>query len=470
MTSAADLDQPSPHANRPPWRIPAVRRVQHFFYYYGTTFTHFLRRRIRPAGVGLLLSLGIATFVAVGNPENPAVYQLFCLGVTLCAAGVLWLPFRRAALEVTRELPSHATVGIPMKYRVHLRNLKRAALHGIGLIETPRDPRPTRRNFVERSEPGEGERNFFDRFFAWYRWLWLCDTRVTFRHAPESPPLELKGHTAASLPMELVPARRGLIQLADLRVLVPEPLGLFQRCIRTRSPVDTIAVLPRRHRLPPFELPGSARFQPGGDSASRNPGPSGEFIGLREYQPGDPLRLIHWATWARTGRPVVKELEDTFFPRYGLILDTFSNPENEDYFEDAVTVAASFVSAADTSESLIDLMFIAGKERVISAGHGVGRAETLLEVLAGVDSSHSEDFESLARLVLRHGEDLAGCLCVFAGWTPSRSRFMQTMMQSGIECAALIVTQEKPSPLPAHCYHLRPAHLADDLMRLPAQL
>jgi hypothetical protein len=167
---------------------------------------------------------------------------------------------------------------------------------------------------------------------------------------------------------------------------------------------------------------------------------------------------------------VVRELEDTFFPRYGLILDTFSNPDNETYFEDAVSIAASFVSAADTSESLIDLMFIAGAERVVSAGHGVGRAETLLEVLAGVENTRDEDFSSLSRLVLRHGEDLAGCLCVFAGWSPSRSRFMAEMARAGIECAALVVAREQPASLPAHVYHVRPATLADDLMRLPAQL
>ncbi len=48
----------------------------------------------------------------------------------------------------------------------------------------------------------------------------------------------------------------------------------------------------------------------------------------------------------------------------------------------AVSVAASFVVAVDAKESLIDLMFIAGHERVITAGQGIARAETLLEVLA----------------------------------------------------------------------------------------
>ncbi|MDB6079635.1 MAG: hypothetical protein JWO82_3382, partial [Akkermansiaceae bacterium] len=460
MTSADSqtLEIPSPHANRQPWKIPAVRRLQHHFYYNATTVTLFIRRRIRPSGIGIVLSLGILTFIAIGNPETP-VYQVFCLAQTLVLAGLVWLPFRNAKMEADRELPAHATVGTTMTYRLHVRNLHRGPLHGIEMVETPPDARPSRSAFVTRTEPGEGERNAFDRFFAWYRWVWLTEIRLNFRPPKESPQINVKGLGKATVIMELTPIRRGIIRLGDLRVLVPEPLGLFQRCIRVRATADTLAVLPQRYRLPPFELPGSARFQPGGDSASRNSGPSGEFIGLREYQPGDPLRLIHWATWARTGRPVVRELDDTFFPRYGLILDTFSNPDNETYFEDAVSIAASFVSAADTSESLIDLMFIAGAERVVSAGHGVGRAETLLEVLAGVESTRDEDFSSLSRLVLRHGEDLAGCLCVLAGWSPSRSRFIAEMARAGIECAALVVAREKPAGLPAHVYHVRPATL-----------
>jgi len=136
-----------------------------------------------------------------------------------------------------------------------------------------------------------------------------------------------------SVPVTLVPRRRGLIRLNDLRVMLPDPLGIFQRCVKVPAPPAMLAVLPRRYPLPRFELPGSARFQPGGEATARHSGSTGEFTGLRDYEPGDPLRLIHWPTWARTGKPVVKELEDTFFPRHGLILDTFPAAGDEDLFE-----------------------------------------------------------------------------------------------------------------------------------------
>lgn len=446
-----------------------VRAVQYRFYFYGTAFNYFLRRRIRPAGIGLLILIIIASCVAAGNAET-SVFQIFACGVSLAFVSLLWLPFRRARLEVRRVLPAHATAGIPLVYGLEVRNLGPRRYHRLGFAETPPDPRPDAATFIRRREPGERERNFFDRFFAYYRWNWLCEKRLPFEGGQGPPDASIDRSGLTRLTLRMLPNRRGLIRLDDLRVLLPDPLGFFQRCPRVKAPADTLAVLPHRYPLPAFELPGSARFQPGADATSRNPGPSGEFIGLRDYQPGDPLRLIHWPSWARTGRPVVKELEDTFFPRHGLILDTFPEAGDDDLFEAAVSVAASFVSAVDTRESLIDLMFIAGAERVVSAGHGVGRSELLLEVLAGVESTAVEDFAGLSRLVLRHSEDLAGALCVFAGWSPSRAHFLETLRRAGIECAALVISREAGGRSLPRVHRLHPATLARDLMKLPPVL
>ena len=57
---------------------------------------------------------------------------------------------------------------------------------------------------------------------------------------------------------------------------------------------------------------------------------------MRDYRPGDPLRRIHWKSWAKTGRPVVKEYQDEFFVRHGLILDTFQNTEKSEKIADIV--------------------------------------------------------------------------------------------------------------------------------------
>jgi uncharacterized protein (DUF58 family) len=267
----------------------------------------------------------------------------------------------------------------------------------------------------------------------------------------------------------VTPLRRGVIRFDDLRLLLPDPFGLFQRCRKVKAPAATLLVLPRRFPLPPIELPGGAAFKITGEANTNAIGTSGEFVGLRDYRPGDPLRQIHWKSWARTGRPIVKELEDTYYPRYGLILDTLSCDRSDQQFEEAISVAASFASSIDTSESLLDLMFIKNEAHLVTAGRGLERAEKLLEVLAGVTPERTENYQALAQLVLRHRGDLTSCLVIFNGWDDAKARFLQTLTRNAVICAPLVIgTGPAPAGVPGHW--LESGNLARDLRRLPTRL
>ena len=294
------------------------------------------------------------------------------------------------------------------------------------LTESPPDPRPSLEEFTTLREPGEEERNGFDRALRLFP-LAVAAAAETACSPVDSrhDDLDLKPGQQARIFIELTPLRRGVIRLDDLRVLLPDPFGLFQRCRKVKAPPATLTVLPRRYPLPPIELPGGAAFKISGEANTNSIGNSGEFVGLRDYRPGDPLRQIHWKSWARTGRPIVKELEDTFYPRYGLIVDTLSCDRTDHQFEEAISVAASFAASIDTSESLLDLMFIKNEAHIVTAGRGVERAEKLLEVLAGViPGADRRIHQALAQLVLRHRDDLTSCLVILNGWDESRAEFL----------------------------------------------
>ena len=453
----------------PQHRDHPLRRWLFWFYHGGTGLNHFLRRRLRPAGIALLIVGVILGFLA-GGASSESVFRLFCFGFTIGMLALASLPFRRVRLEVERELPPHATVGEELTVHYRILNRGRRRAHNAWLLETEPDSRPDPEQFAWAREPGGDERNAFDRFFSYYTWIWLCESLRLFNPRPSDSSLDLAPGATGRHSVKLVPLRRGLVWLHDLRVLLPDALGLYQRCAKIPSPPATLVVLPVRHRLPVFDLPGAARFQPGGDATSRQTGTSGEFVGLRDYQPGDPLRLIHWASWARTGKPIVKELEDTFFPRHGLILDTFPEGSDIDLFEAAVSVAASFVSAIDTRESLIELMFIAGEARVITAGRGTARSEALLEALAAVQASTVPCLASLRSVVLRHAEDLAGCLVIFSGWSADREAFLGGLRAAGMAVAAVVVCRETPETGRPGVHFVRCGNLAADLMKLPRQL
>jgi len=457
--------------------MPLKWRLLHAFYSPGTGLNHWFRRRIRMAGIACCVVIVISSLFSLGNPRPP-VFQVFSLSTGLAGVSLLHVLSRRARLTATRELPRHATVGQALRYRVRLKNAGRFRLRHAWLAETMPDPRPRAAVFAAAREPGEETRNWFDRWFAYYRWRWLVVRGRLFDGGESSTAFEIDGRGAQSVTLTLLPRRRGILRLTDMRVVLPDACGLFQRCRKVANPPATVAVLPRRYRLPQLDLPGGARFELGGETASNAIGSSGEFIGLRDYQAGDPPRLIDWKSWARTGRPIVRELEATFFPRHGLVLDTFPAAGDEAAFEEAVSVAASFAATLERSESLLDLIFVHGKVHRFTAGRGVARAEHMLEVLAGVEASPAERFDNLSTLVFAHRDDLASCLCVLTGWSESRARFIRDLVRSGVPVVVLAVCADhaaaeaayRAHPAAAPVHWLDVGRVAADLQHLPRHL
>lgn len=443
-------------------------RWLHRTYFRGSGIHNFVFRRVRPAGIVLGMVLLLATCLGIGH-ERGSIYQLFSFSLAMLALGLPWAFCRRAKLEATREVPRYGTAGETLRYSVCVRSTDRRSLSRAWLTESPPDPRPGIEEFTRLREPGEEERNRYDRAFAYFRWQWLLLRNRHFTEASSSAELKLKPGAQSHLFMELTPMRRGVIRLHDMRVLLPDPFGLFQKCARVKAPSATLTVLPRRYPLPSIQLPGGAAYRITGEASTNAIGNSGEFTGLRDYRPGDPLRLIHWKSWARTGRPIVKELEDTFYPRYGLILDTLSTDRTDVRFEEAVSVAASFAAAIDTSESLLDLMFIKNEAHIVTAGRGLDRAEKLLEVLAGVTPERSGDFQALTRLVLRHRDDLTSCLVILNGWDERRAALLRGLEENGVICAPIIIG-DGPAPVGARGYWIESGHVARDLKRLPPLL
>lgn len=443
-------------------------RLLHTLYHQGATIHHFLARRCRPAGIALGIVLLLAACLGAGH-ERASVYQLLSLSLGMGMIGLPWAMLRRTMVEAKRELPRFATAGEPLRYHIRVWHRGNRRVSRAWLSDSPPDPRPSVEDFTVLREPGEEERNGFDRRLAYFRWQWLMLQNRSFTGGFSQDDIDLKAGQQCRIPIEMTPLRRGVIRLDDLRLLLPDPFGLFQRCRKVKAPTSTLMVLPRRYPLPAIVLPGGAAFKISGEANTNSIGNSGEFVGLRDYRPGDPLRQIHWKSWARTGRPIVKELEDTYYPRYGLIVDTLSLNRTDHQFEEVISVAASFAASIDTNESLLDLMFVKNEAHIVTAGRGLERAEKLLEVLAGVSPERVENFDSLAQLVLRHRDDLTSCLVIFNGWDEARSNFLEALSSRGVLCIPVIVGHGPPPPgIPGHW--LESGQIARDLQRLPTHL
>jgi len=240
--------------------------------------------------------------------------------------------------------------------------------------------------------------------------------------------------------VEIVPLRRGILRFSGATITRPDPLGLMRAFTRVSAP-QQVLVLPKRYPLPPIALPGAMEYQVGGVALASSVGRSDEFVSLRDYRRGDPLRHIHWRSWAKTGKPIVKEFEDEFFVRHALILDTFTDYSNLEIFEEAVSVAASFASTIVTQESLLDLLFVGEQAYCFTAGRGLASADQMLEILASVRPCDDKPFTNLENLVLDHAGSVSGCVCVFVDWDDARRNFIKKLKALNLPVMVLVISE-----------------------------
>jgi uncharacterized protein (DUF58 family) len=378
--------------------------------------------------------IGIVASAVIGpDTENNVAYQGFALLLFLLLVAISFSIFFRVRFEGKRILPRCASAGHPVRYRVTIRNLTKKPQNGLTLLEGLADTRP---NFQTWRAMQLAEKKRLRPFRisrprkASHRLARVGEAEI---------PAMLPGQEV-DVSMELLPLKRGLLRLDALTLARPDPLGLF-RSLESKSVPQTMVVLPRRYFIPSISLPGSMRYQAGGVALASNVGQSDEFVALRDYRRGDPVRHIHWRSWARAGKPVVKEFEDEFFVRHALVLDTFAEDPGSPAFEEAISVAASFACALPTQESLLDLLFVGTQSYCFTAGRGLAHSDQMLEILAGVQPAPDEQFEKLENLVLNHIRSVSGCIAVFLAWDDLRRSFTEKMRAMGVPLLVFVVTE-----------------------------
>lgn len=191
---------------------------------------------------------------------------------------------------------------------------------------------------------------------------------------------------------------RGVLEVGPVSVRRGDPIGLFERTHDRRQAVD-LFVHPRTTALDGLSL-GHLRDLEGlpvqhlaRDDVS--------FHALREYQPGDDLRHVHWKSTARVGDVMVRQYEQTRRSHFVVGLSTHADEYRDAHeFELAISAAGSVGLRALRDSRVLDARTQHGALRSLSPrrllddlsllGHSRARQGGVI-ALAGAIAAHAPE-------------------------------------------------------------------------------
>lgn len=422
-----------------------------------------LRRRFTPTGYLVLYSMGVALVIGMNTYLNLAS-QIFTFLSVVLLLSIFSSLFFRPTLRVQRILPPCATAMEPLRYTLQVTNTSGKTQRGLALIEELEEPWPSHEEFLRYQDPLDRYRNPFDRFVGFPKWV----TLVQHKRGADVNPAEIAAlgpQQSVDIQVELLPKRRGYLHFQGYRIARPDLFGLFNGIKRFQAS-DALLVLPKRYPVAKLQLAGAQIYQPGGVPFAGASAESEECVALRDYRQGDSLRAIHWKSWAKAGKPIVKDYRPEYFTRHALILDTFMTSDDDTRFEAAVSAAASLVASLDLNESLLDLLFIGPKVYRFTAGRGLHSATHLLNILACVEAVQQQPFSRLHKAVMEHAGQFSSVIALLLDWDSPRQQLVRRLRSRNIPTLALVVCQEPINDTGSEAIALPTDRLGETLQQL----
>ena len=171
-------------------------------------------------------------------------------------------------------------------------------------------------------------------------------------------------------------SRRGVVRVGPVSLVRGDPLGLMRREV-ARTESTELFVHPRTVPLNGIASGWIRDLE--GLSTNDLSASDVELHTLREYEPGDDRRHVHWRTSVRVGTLMVRQFIDTRRWHLAVVLSTARREyANAAEFELAVSVAASLGAGALRDRQAVSC--VAGPNQLPALS-----ATMLLDGLAGVD-------------------------------------------------------------------------------------
>jgi uncharacterized protein (DUF58 family) len=199
--------------------------------------------------------------------------------------------------------------------------------------------------------------------------------------------------------------RRGSYDFDAVNVTVTTIFGLIRKDVTLSAPAH-VWFIPEVTRLRSIPIRPLRTHGFSGPIPSRRVGSGINFFGLRDYQPGDPLRKINWRVSAHYyDQLFTNEYEQERITDIGIILDArFQNDiitSQGSLFEYMVRAAASVADAFLSDGDRVGLLIYGRGLEFTIPGYGKIQRQRILKALARARTGSSYAFERLDYLPTR---------------------------------------------------------------------
>jgi len=225
--------------------------------------------------------------------------------------------------------------------------------------------------------------------------------------------LSLAAGSSAEASYQATPRRRGIFEIGPFYFYSGDPFG-FYRHVRRVDALTQLAVLPTPLNTRVNYLHSTSQVRKDELATIAMPGYSSEFLGVREYADGDPLRKIHWASTARLGKLITKQFERNVASTLCVLLvnDERSGTGKEEEhtpLEYSITLISTLAREASRANYLFSFLEINGKDIRAASGTGDNFFQTLALQLAEIGPGHPLDLQEHTQEIfeyLKPGSDL----------------------------------------------------------------
>lgn len=402
--------------------------------YFGGKGTR--KRTVTSLGIALNISV-ILTLVAGIDLLHTQSLQLFFFLFPLAIISFLMGRRVKGHFTVKRHFQGQPTAGESYYYDLVIRREGGKTEHDLILKEWIKPELPTQEMVESIPEPGEENRNRWDRFVRYYRWGWL----MRMLDFGESRPREIKilhPNQEQIIRMKLIPKRRGIFKLSGISLALPDPFNFYQ-LIRYLPAKESLLVWPKRYQVR-FDQLFSGGGQTGYYDFYDQIGEGDLFWGIRPYRPGDPLKKIHWKSWAKTGKPIVKEFQQESNLSCSIVLDTTTSIEDYFHVEELITLAASIAETIDQKKIPLNQFWI-NEQQMILDGSSL---REIFTALAEYQFNPGQNLEQIAATLSDGDERMGMIFWVTVRWSGEREQILRGLKGRGLGVRVFVLQGTPP--------------------------